>query len=79
MCERAELRPVRFHDLRHSAATLAIGDGVPIQLVSKMLGHATPGFTYNTYAHVDAAGMSAVVDRINARFGPRVRIVEKTL
>ena len=41
MCDRAGMRRVRFHDLRHSAATLAIADGVPIQLVSKMLGHAS--------------------------------------
>ena len=75
MCALAGIRRVRFHDLRHAAATLAIADGVPIQLVSKMLGHASPGFTYNTYAHADAAGTAAMVDRINARFGPRVRVV----
>lgn len=68
---------MRFHDLRHTAATLAIADGVPIQIVSKMLGHSSAGFTYNTYAHADAAGTAAMVDRINARFGPRVRVVEK--
>ena len=77
MCDGAGIRRVRFHDLRHSAATLAVGDGVPIQLVSTMLGHATPGFTYNTYAHSDAAGTAAMVDRINARFGPRLRVVPK--
>ena len=67
----------RVTALRQLAATLVIGDGVPIQLVSKMLGHATAGFTYNAYAHSDAAGTAAMVDRRNARFGPRLRIVPK--
>ena len=75
MCDRADIRRVRFADLRHTAATLAIGDGVPIQLVSKMLGQASPGFTYKTYAHADPSGTAAIVDRINARFGACVRVV----
>ena len=43
---------VRFHDLRHTAATLALKRGLPIQSVSKMLGHANPAMTLKRYAHV---------------------------
>ncbi len=43
---------VRFHDLRHTAATLALGRGLPIQSVAKMLGHANPAMTLKRYAHV---------------------------
>ncbi len=43
---------VRFHDLRHTAATLAIKQGVPIPTVSKMLGHSDPAMTLRRYAHV---------------------------
>jgi len=43
---------VRFHDLRHTAATLAIQQGTPIPVVSKMLGHADPAMTLRRYAHV---------------------------
>ena len=43
---------VRFHDLRHTAATLAIKQGIPIPTVSKMLGHSNPAMTLRRYAHV---------------------------
>ncbi len=43
---------VRFHDLRHTAATLAIKQGIPIPTVSKMLGHSDPAMTLRRYAHV---------------------------
>jgi integrase len=43
---------VRFHDLRHTAATLAIEQGIPIPTVSKMLGHSDPAMTLRRYAHV---------------------------
>ena len=43
---------VRFHDLRHTAVTLAIRQAMPIPVVSKMLGHADPAMTLRRYAHV---------------------------
>ena len=46
------LRPIRFHDLRHTFATLALQNGVDIKTVSSMLGHYSAGFTLDTYAHV---------------------------
>jgi integrase len=43
---------VRFQDLRHTAATLTIEQGIPIPTVSKMLGHSDPAMTLRRYAHV---------------------------
>ena len=43
---------VRFHDLRHTAATHALRAGRPIHEVSKMLGHKDPAMTLRRYAHV---------------------------
>ena len=49
---RAGLPKVRFHDLRHTFATLALQNGVDIKTVSGMPGHYSAGFTLDTYAHV---------------------------
>ena len=43
---------VRFHDLRHTFATLAIQSGVDAKTVSSILGHYSAGFTLDTYTHV---------------------------
>ena len=50
--ERAGLPKIRFHDLRHSFATLTLEAGVDVKTVSHMLGHTDAGFTMNTYMHV---------------------------
>lgn len=49
---RAVLPKVRFHDFRHTFATLALQNGVDIKTVSGMLGHYSAGFTLDTYTHV---------------------------
>ena len=49
--KRASLPEVRFHDLRHTFATLALQNGVDVKTVSGMLGHYSAGFTLDTYAH----------------------------
>ncbi len=49
---------IRFHDLRHTHATLLIKEGVPVKVVSERLGHATTAFTIETYQHV-LPGMQA--------------------
>ena len=53
--ERAGIPKVRFHDLRHTFATIALQNGVDIKTVSGMLGHFSAGFTLDTYAHVTTA------------------------
>lgn len=50
--KRANLEPLRFHDLRHTAATLMLRTGANPKTVSERLGHATVAFTLDTYAHV---------------------------
>lgn len=48
----AGIRDLRFHDLRHSAATLLLAQGVSPKYISQMLGHRQVAFTMQTYAHV---------------------------
>lgn len=47
-----DVSPIRFHDLRHTHASLLLRDRVPIKVVSERLGHANPAFTMTTYQHV---------------------------
>ena len=49
---RAKLGRLRFHDLRHTAATLMMRAGVPTKIVSTRLGHATAALTLDVYSHV---------------------------
>jgi integrase len=63
--KRAGLPFIRFHDLRHTAATLLLGKGVHPKIVSEMLGHATITLTLDTYSHllpVMHAQAAAVMD-----------------
>ncbi len=52
---RAGIPKVRFHDLRHTFATIALQNGVDIKTVSSILGHFSAGFTLDTYAHITTA------------------------
>lgn len=50
--DRAGLPDVRFHDLRHSAATFLLAQGMTLEDVKNQLGHSTIALTSNTYGHV---------------------------
>jgi len=54
LSKAAKLPKIRFHDLRHSYASLALAAGTPLKVVSETLGHATPEFTARVYQHVNA-------------------------
>jgi integrase len=51
LLKRAGLPEIRFHDLRHTCATLLMGRGVHPKLVQELLGHATIAMTLDTYSH----------------------------
>jgi integrase len=52
LLKRAGLPLIRFHDLRHTAATLMLLKGIHAKVVSEMLGHATVSITLDLYSHV---------------------------
>jgi integrase len=52
LAEKAGLGRVRVHDLRHTWATLALSRGIPLEVVSERLGHASPTITLNVYRHL---------------------------
>lgn len=47
------LRQIRFHDLRHSCASIMLANGVPMKQIQEWLGHADFGTTANIYSHLD--------------------------
>ncbi|MFI6130279.1 tyrosine-type recombinase/integrase [Micromonospora sp. NPDC051141] len=71
LVRKAGLPPIRLHDLRHSAATIALDAGVDIKVLADQLGHSTTTLTRDTYQsvtkqlHQDAA--DAVAKKINQR------------
>jgi integrase len=52
LLKHAGLPEIRFHDLRHTCATLLLTRNVNPKIVSEMLGHATIAITLDTYSHV---------------------------
>jgi integrase len=52
LLQRAGLRTIRFHDLRHSCASLLLDQGVDLVVIKELLGHAHISITADTYAHV---------------------------
>jgi integrase len=52
LVKRAGLPPIRLHDLRHGAATMALDAGVDIKVVQEQLGHSTSTLTRDTYTSV---------------------------
>ncbi|GGK65428.1 site-specific integrase [Streptomyces flaveus] len=67
---RLTLPPIRFHDLRHGAATMLIAAGVDDKFVSEVLGHASVSFTKDVYAVV-AEEMAEDATRKISAFIPR--------
>ena len=69
----AGLEYIRFHDLRHTFATLALQNGVDVKTVSSMLGHYSAGFTLNTYTHATAQMRQDAADTIGGVISQQMR------
>ena len=60
---------LRFHDLRHSAASLLLAQGVHPRAIMELLGHSSITVTMNVYGHVMPAMMREVADKMDAIIG----------
>ncbi len=69
LLKRAGLPRIRFHDLRHTYATIALGRGVPLKVVSDTLGHSSIAITADTYMHVTPGMSRAAADAMHADTG----------
>jgi integrase len=65
------LPEMRFHDLRHTAATLLLSRGVNVKVVSEMLGHADSSITLRIYAHVIPNMQQVAADIVDSIFAAK--------
>jgi integrase len=68
LLRRSALPPIRFHDLRHTAATLMLSRGVHPKVASEMLGHATVAVTLDLYSHVTETMQRSAAEALNGVF-----------
>lgn len=66
LLRNAGLRRIRFHDLRHSTATLLLEQGVELVVIKELLGHAHIGVTATVYAHVRLRLQRDAIDTLSA-------------
>ncbi len=59
---------MRFHDLRHSAATLLLGEGVNPKVVQEILGHSKIAMTMDIYSHVMPIMQNEAMDKLHQAF-----------
>ena len=64
------LRHIRFHDLRHSCASLLLSQGIAMKQIQDWLGHSTFATTADIYSHLDFNSKQESADAIAAAFMP---------
>ena len=78
LLEEHGLRKIRFHDLRHSCASLLLANNVPMKQIQDWLGHSDFATTANIYAHLDfnskLVSAQAMVDGLNFVIAPKPEI-----
>ena len=82
LLKQADCPDVRFHDLRHTYATLALSHGVPIRVVSDTMGHSRSSITIDVYAHALPSHERLSADKMDAvfaRIGGRVADISRRL
>jgi integrase len=71
--KKHNLPPLNFHGLRHTAATLWIGQGGKLKNISSRLGHANIGTTGDIYAHALKSGDREIADRMDSIFTENIK------
>lgn len=73
LLEKHNLRKIRFHDLRHSCASLLLANGVPMKQIQEWFGHSDFSTTANVYVHIDynskLSSADAMVNGLSSALG----------
>ena len=69
MLERAHCKHIRFHDLRHTFATMALENGIDIKTLSTIIGHVSSETTLNIYSHVTDTMRTQAAEKIDREIG----------
>lgn len=64
------LRHIRFHDLRHSCASLLVANGIPMKAIQEWLGHSTFNVTADFYSHLEYSSKITSAETIAKIFSP---------
>jgi hypothetical protein len=67
--DRAECKQIRFHDLRHTFATMALENGMDVKTLSAIIGHVSSATTIDIYSHITDAMQLQAANRIEKQIG----------
>lgn len=70
LLKESGLPKIRFHDLRHTAASLMLNNGIPVLIVSRRLGHSKPSITLDVYGHLIPSKQEEVVQLMDEILTP---------
>ncbi len=69
LLDKYDMRRIRYHDLRHSTASLLLSSGVPMKMIQDWLGDSDIGTTANIYSHIDSESKKASASVIGDALG----------
>lgn len=73
VASKAKLPKIRFHDLRHTAATMMLNFGIPAIIVSKRLGHARASITLDVYGHLIPSKQEEAAALMDRLMSPKIQ------
>jgi integrase len=79
LLEKAGLPLIRFHDLRHTVASLLLLAGVHPKVVAELLGHSTINLTLDTYSHVLPSMLESAVEVLDPLLAKHANKLSDTL
>lgn len=74
--KRSGVPKIRFHDLRHSFASILLSAGVDLKVISELLGHSELAITANQYVHLFPSSRQAAAEKFDAQFSQLSRLAE---